>query len=192
MFNLIIFGPPGSGKGTQSKKITEKYNIKHISTGDILRNEVKQQTELGMKAQKLMEKGELVPDELLIKILHSVMDKNKETAGFIFDGFPRTLVQAKELDKLMEQIDDSIDLVISLEVPDDEVVSRLLKRAEIEGRKDDNRITIGNRLNVYKEQTSPLLDYYAEANKLEKVDGVGTVDEIFNSICKVIDKYLMI
>mgnify|MGYP006277625273 CR=1 FL=1 len=191
MFNLIIFGPPGSGKGTQSKKITEKYNIKHISTGDILRNEVKQQTELGMQAQSLMEKGELVPDELLIKILHSVMDKNKETAGFIFDGFPRTLVQAKELDKLMDQIDDSIDLVISLEVPDEEVVSRLLKRAEIEGRKDDNRITIGNRLNVYKEQTSPLLDYYAETNKLEKVDGVGTVDEIFDSICKVIDKYLM-
>jgi len=192
MFNLIIFGPPGSGKGTQSQKITDKYNIKHISTGDILRNEVKQQTELGMKAQKLMEKGDLVPDELLIKILHSVMDKNKGTAGFIFDGFPRTLVQAKELDKLMDRMDDSIDLVISLEVPDEEVVSRLLKRAEIEERKDDNRETIGNRLNVYKEQTSPLLDYYAEANKLEKVNGVGTIDEIFDNTCNVIDKYLMI
>lgn len=192
MFNLIIFGPPGSGKGTQSQKITEKYNIRHISTGDILRSEVKQQTQLGMQAQSLMEKGELVPDELLIKILHSVMDKNKDTAGFIFDGFPRTLVQARELDKLMERMNDSIDLVVSLDVPDEEVVSRLLKRAEIEGRKDDNRQTIENRLNVYKRQTSPLLEYYDEANKLEKVNGVGSVDDIFDSICKVIDKYLMI
>lgn len=191
MFNIIIFGPPGSGKGTQSVKIAEKFNIKHISTGDILRNEVKQQTELGMKAQSIMEKGELVPDELLIEILHSVIEKNKGVAGFIFDGFPRTLIQAKELDQLMEKIEDSINLVLSLEVGDEEVVKRLLKRAELEGRKDDNKETIENRLNVYRNQTAPLLDYYHEQEKLEKIKGVGSIEEIFNEICKVVDKYLM-
>ncbi len=191
MFNIIIFGPPGSGKGTQSVKIAEKFNVKHISTGDILRNEVKQQTELGMKAQSIMEKGELVPDELLIEILHSVIEKNRGVAGFIFDGFPRTLVQAKELDQLMDKINDNINLVLSLEVDDEEVVKRLLKRAELEGRKDDNKETIENRLHVYRNQTAPLLDYYDEHEKLEKIKGVGSVDEIFSDICKVIDKYLM-
>lgn len=190
MFNILIFGPPGSGKGTQAVRVSEKFNIKHISTGDILRSEVKQQTELGKKAQSIMEKGELVPDELLIEILHSVIEKNKSVAGFIFDGFPRTLVQAKELDQLMNEIDDSIDLVLSLNVHDDEVVTRLLKRAELEGRKDDNRETIQNRLDVYKRQTMPLLNYYKEQNKLEIIEGIGTIEDIFDEICNIIDRYL--
>ena len=190
MFNILIFGPPGSGKGTQATKIAQKYNIKHISTGDILRNEVKQRTELGEKARAIMERGELVPDELLIEILYSVIEKNTDVAGFIFDGFPRTLIQAQELDNLMKKIEDSIDLVISLDVHDNEIIGRLLKRAEIEGRKDDNRETIQNRLNVYKNQTMPLLDYYDQQNKLEKIDGIGSIDDIFQSVCQQVDKYL--
>lgn len=183
MFNLIIFGPPGSGKGTQSIKIAEKYNLKHISTGDILRNEVKEQTVLGKEAQSLMNNGALVPDELLIQILHSVIENNKDVAGFIFDGFPRTTVQADALDQLMLKVNSAINHVVSLEVDDDEVKKRLLKRAEIEGRKDDNEATINNRLDVYKNQTSPLLAYYSKQSKLKKVEGTGSIDDIFNSIC---------
>lgn len=183
MFNLILFGPPGSGKGTQSIKLAEKYMLKHVSTGDILRSEVKNQTVLGIKAQAIMNTGELVPDELLIEILHAVMEKNKNAKGFIFDGFPRTIVQAKALDQLMVKMHVSINNVISLEVEDEEVVNRLLKRAEIEGRKDDNAETINNRLNVYKSQTAPLLDYYEEQNKLNKVVGEGSVEDIFKVIC---------
>lgn len=186
MFNLILFGPPGSGKGTQSIKLAEKYNLKHISTGDILRNEVKQQTELGKKAQAIMNTGKLVPDELLIEILHSVIDNNKDVKGFIFDGFPRTIVQAEALDALMVKVNSGISKVISLEVADDEVLKRLLKRAEIEGRKDDNTETIGTRLNVYKSQTAPLLDYYEKQNKLNKVVGEGSVEDIFKVICSKI------
>lgn len=188
MFNLILFGPPGSGKGTQSVKIAEKYQLKHVSTGDILRNEIKNETELGLRVKDIIEKGELVPDELLIQILHSVMDKNKDVNGFIFDGFPRTIVQAEALDELMGSIGVQISKVISLDVADEEVIARLLKRAEIEGRKDDNEETINNRLSVYKNQTSPLLDYYAKQNKLFKVDGVGSIDEIFDSICECLDQ----
>lgn len=183
MFNLILFGPPGSGKGTQSIKLAEKYNLKHVSTGDILRSEVKQQTVLGKKAQTIMNTGELVPDELLIEILHSVIENNKEVKGFIFDGFPRTTVQAEALDQLMLKVNSSICQVVSLDVADDEVLTRLLKRAEIEGRKDDNAETITIRLNVYKTQTAPLLVYYNKQNKLYKVVGEGSVEEIFKDIC---------
>ncbi len=188
MFNLILFGPPGSGKGTQSVKIAEKYQLKHVSTGDILRAEVKNETELGIKARDIMERGELVPDELLIQILHSVMENNKDVKGFIFDGFPRTIVQAGALDKLMTKLNVGISNVISLDVADEEVIARLLKRAEIESRKDDNKETINNRLSVYKNQTSPLLDYYTKQDKLIKIVGVGSIDDIFNSICEKLDK----
>lgn len=188
MFNLIIFGPPGSGKGTQSVKVAEKYQLKHVSTGDILRNEIKNQTELGLKVKDVIERGELVSDELLIQILHSVMGNNTDVKGFIFDGFPRTIVQAKALDELMDKIGVGISNVISLDVADEEVIARLLKRAETEGRKDDNKETINNRLSVYKNQTSPLLDYYDKQGKLIRVDGVGSIDDIFNSICEKLDK----
>jgi len=187
MFNLILFGPPGSGKGTQSIKLAEKYMLKHVSTGDILRNEVNNQTVLGIKAKAIMNTGELVPDELLIEILHAVMENNKNAKGFIFDGFPRTTVQAKALDQLMVKMNVSINSVISLEVEDGEVVKRLLKRAEIEGRKDDNAETINNRLNVYKSQTCPLLEYYDKQKKLHRIEGIGTVDSIFKNICSKLD-----
>lgn len=187
MFNLILFGPPGSGKGTQSKKLAKKCMLKHVSTGDILRSEVKEQTELGKKAQLIMTTGELVPDELLIEILHSVMENNKEVRGFIFDGFPRTIIQAEALDKLMAEEKTGIDKVFSLEVDDDEVIARLLKRAGIEGRKDDNTETINKRLSVYKKQTSPLLDYYDKQGKLMRIEGIGSIDAIFEKICAKID-----
>jgi len=188
MFNLILFGPPGSGKGTQSIKIAEKCQLKHISTGDILRSEIKNRTELGLKVKDVIERGELVSDDLLIQILHSVMGCNTDVKGFIFDGFPRTIVQAQALDKLMDTCNVNVSYVISLDVADEEVISRLLKRAEIEGRKDDNKETINNRLSVYKNQTSPLLDYYDKQGKLVRVDGVGSIDDIFGAICEKLDK----
>lgn len=187
MFNLILFGPPGSGKGTQSKKIAEKFQLKHVSTGDILRKEIKNETELGLKVREGIERGELVSDELLIQILHTVLDSNKEIKGFIFDGLPRTIVQAKALDELMAKLNVGVTTVISLNVADEEVVARLLKRAEIEGRKDDNKKTINNRLGIYKKQTSPLLNYYDKQNKLIKVDGIGSIEDIFHSICKKLE-----
>jgi adenylate kinase len=187
MCNLILFGPPGSGKGTQSKKLAEKCMLKHVSTGDILRNEVKTQTVLGKKAQAIMNTGELVPDELLIEILHAVIDNNKSVKGFIFDGFPRTVFQAEALDALMLEVNSGIKKVFSLEVADDEVITRLLKRAEIEGRKDDNTKTINKRLSVYKKQTSPLLNYYDKQGKLNKIEGAGNIDAIFDKICAKID-----
>ncbi len=188
MFNLILFGPPGSGKGTQSIKIAEKCLLKHVSTGDILRNEIKNETELGLKVKDVIERGELVSDELLIQILHSVMENNKDVKGFIFDGFPRTIVQASALDKLMSKLGIEISNVISLDVADEEVIARLLKRAETEGRKDDNKETINNRLSVYKSQTSPLLEYYNKQGKLVRIDGVGSIDDIFDTICFKLDK----
>lgn len=188
MFNLIIFGPPGSGKGTQSVKIAEKFKLKHVSTGDILREEVKNQTDLGLKVHRMMERGELVPDELLIQILYSVMKNNKHVSGFIFDGFPRTIIQAKALDTLMQQLKSEIFRVISLDVSDKEVIARLLRRAEIEGRKDDNLETINKRLVIYKNQTSPLLDFYHTQNKLIKIKGKGSVEDIFNLIILKLDK----
>jgi adenylate kinase len=182
MFNLILFGPPGSGKGTQSVKIAEKFQLKHISTGEILRNEIKKKSKLGLLAKALIDKGELVPDNLLIEILYSVFENNKGVKGFIFDGFPRTIFQAEELDKLLSKLNDGIFKVISLDVADEEVIGRLLKRAEIERRKDDNKETINNRLKVYKQQTAPLLNYYKNQDKLVMIDGVGSVDDIFNVI----------
>jgi len=187
MFNLIIFGPPGSGKGTQSIKIAEKYRLIHISTGDIFRNEIRNKTEIGLKVKSITEKGELVPDELLIEILKSVMDKHKETKGFVFDGFPRTIVQAEDLDNLMKEEKSSISLVIALEVHEEELIARLLNRAIETGRKDDTEEVIQNRLKVYNKQTKPLIDFYKKQNKFELVHGVGSIDDIFNELCEVID-----
>ncbi len=188
MYNLILFGPPGSGKGTQSVKIAEKYNLVHISTGDIFRREIKGQTPLGVKVQNIIEKGELVPDDLLVDILRSALQKAGSPAGFVFDGFPRTLRQAGDLDKLLAETGESVSLVLALEVDEEEVVKRLLKRAQLEGRKDDTEDVIRNRMKVYHAQTSPLMDYYAKQGKFVSLHGVGSVDDIFASICGVIDK----
>jgi adenylate kinase len=190
MLNLIIFGPPGSGKGTQSEKVAEKYNLAHISTGDIFRSEIRNKTPLGLKVQSIIEKGELVPDEVLLEILENALDKRAGKAGYIFDGFPRTLQQAQDLDALMKKRNEQITLVIALVVDQDEVVKRLLKRAKLEGRKDDTEEVILNRMNVYQKQTAPLIDYYQKQNKFEKVKGVGSIDDIFDAITQTVEPYL--
>jgi len=189
MFNLILFGPPGSGKGTQSIKIAEKYKLAHISTGDIFRHEIKNKTELGLRVQGIIEKGELVPDELLVELLKNAMGKFKDVDGFIFDGFPRTCQQAEDLDVLMTSSKDSVSLVLALEVNEEEVIQRLLKRAQEQGRKDDCDEVIRNRMSVYHKQTSPLIEYYKKQNKYTSLYGVGGIDDIFTNICKVIDQH---
>jgi adenylate kinase len=186
MLNLIIFGPPGSGKGTQSLKLADKYKLVHISTGDIFRSEIKNKTELGLKVQGIIERGELVPDELLKDILRTALKRHPGASGFLFDGFPRTIQQAEDLESLMKELGSDITSVIALEVDDEEVVKRLLKRAEIEGRKDDTEDVIRNRLNVYKKQTTPLLEFYQKKSILGNVNGIGSIDTIFDSICRTI------
>ena len=190
MFNLVIFGPPGSGKGTQSVKIADKYNLAHISTGDIFRSEIKNKTELGLKVQGIIEKGELVPDDLLVELLENAMKKYKNIEGYIFDGYPRTIQQARDLDLLLKKSVDCVTLVLALEVDEEEIIQRLLKRAQEQGRKDDTEAVIRNRLEVYNKQTRPLIEYYNEQGKFLSVEGVGSIDEIFNNICSVIDRHM--
>lgn len=187
MFNLILFGPPGSGKGTQSSRIAEKYELVHISTGDIFRREIRNKSELGLKVQSIIEKGELVPDDLLVDILRSALKQAGNPNGFIFDGFPRTIRQAEDLDKLLNETGETVTLVLSLDVDEEEVVTRLTKRALLEGRKDDTEDVIRNRMKVYHSQTHPLMEYYNQQKKFKPLTGVGSVDDIFTNICKVID-----
>jgi len=190
MFNFILFGPPGSGKGTQSVKIAEKYNLVHISTGDIFRKNIREKTPLGLKVQSIIEKGELVSDALLIEILGDALNQYSKARGFVFDGFPRTIQQANDLDTLLSKKNESVSLVLSLEVGDDEILKRLLKRAEIEGRKDDTKEVIENRIQIYNKQTQPLIDFYKNKNKFQALHGIGGIDEIFAGICKIIDKHI--
>jgi len=190
MFNLVLFGTPGSGKGTQSVKIAKEYNLGHISTGDIFRNEIKNKTELGLKVKSLIENGILVPDELLIAILENAMNKFNGVNGFVFDGFPRTIHQAEELDELLASRNDCVSMVLALEVNNSEILQRLLKRAAEEGRKDDTEEVIKNRLDVYSLQTSPLIEYYKFQGKFKSVYGIGSVDEIFGNICQIIKAQL--
>ncbi|NQT78675.1 MAG: adenylate kinase [Bacteroidetes bacterium] len=187
MFNIIIFGPPGSGKGTQSVKIAEKYGLTHISTGDIFRSEIKARTALGLRVVSIIEQGALVPDELLLDLLKSAMDKHPGTGGFLFDGYPRTLQQANDLEVLLQENNTAVNIVLALDVQDDELMQRLLNRAKIEGRKDDTETVIANRLGIYHSQTKPLMDHYDDKGKLEQVQGTGSIEEIFNSLCNVID-----
>jgi adenylate kinase len=186
MFNLILFGPPGAGKGTQAIKIAKKYGWIHVSTGDILRSEVSQGTSLGLKVKVVMEAGILVSDELLIKIMESVFRKNNTAGGFVLDGFPRTLNQAKELDRMLEKLGTKVSLILSLDVDEEELVMRLLKRSQDQGRKDDTEEVIKNRLVQYHKHTKPLIEYYEEKKLLKNVRGVGTIDEIFTALCKSI------
>jgi adenylate kinase len=189
MFNIVIFGPPGAGKGTQSKFIIDKYKLMHLSTGDILRAEIAGNTELGTEAKKLIEKGELVPDEMVIKMVKNKIDNNTDQKGFIFDGFPRTSEQAEALDGILGEKGTSVSVMISLEVQEDELVDRLLKRAEKEGRADDNIDVIKNRIKVYNSVTSQVADYYNKKNRYRSVDGTGSVEEIFDRICSAVDEY---
>jgi len=186
MFNLILFGPPGAGKGTQAIKIAGRFEWKHVSTGDILRAEVSQGTPLGMKVKTVMEAGHLVSDELLIEIMESVFRANTNVKGFVLDGFPRTLKQAEELDNMLEGLGEKITRVLSLEVNEDELVNRLLKRAQEQGRKDDTKEVIKNRLLQYHHHTKPLIDYYKGKKLFKEVKGEGTIDDIFEQLCTVI------
>lgn len=186
MLNLILFGTPGSGKGTQSVKIAEKYKLGHISTGDIFRSEIKNKTELGLKVEKIIERGCLVSDELLIEILDNAMKKFSDVEGFVLDGFPRTIRQAEELDELLGSRNECVSLVLALDVNPDEVLQRLMKRAAQEGRKDDTEEVIKKRLNVYYHQTSPLIEYYQKQGKYKSVHGIGSVEDIFENICNTI------
>lgn len=187
MLNIIIFGAPGAGKGTQSISIAQKYNLVHISTGDILRNEIKLQTELGKQAKAFIDKGELVPDHLLIAIIRSVMEKNKDAKGIILDGFPRTYVQAEALDILLSGSYSPVSIVLVLEAEEGELVKRLLLRAKELSRSDDKEEVIRQRLTVYQQQTSPLIEYYQKQGKLRKVYGMGKIEDIFQNLCKEID-----
>ena len=188
MFNLILFGPPGSGKGTQSEKLLSRYNFKHLSTGDLLRSEIQNQTPLGLEAKNLMDKGHLVPDEVVIAMISSALDANPNTKGFLFDGFPRTSNQAEALDNLLELKKTQIDVMLALEVSEEELVKRLLKRGETSGRIDDNNdMVVRERILEYHRKTAPVAEHYKRANKVVIVKGEGTVDEIFAALCKEID-----
>ncbi len=188
MFNLILFGPPGSGKGTQSEKLIAAYGLKHLSTGDLLRSEIAQQTALGLEAKKIMDKGQLVPDEVVIGMISSALDANADAKGFLFDGFPRTAAQAEALDKLLDLKNTSIAVMLALNVSEEELVRRLLKRGETSDRSDDtNENVIRERIAVYNSKTSAVADYYKSFDKVIELKGEGTVDEIFGRLCKEID-----
>ena len=188
MLNIVIFGAPGSGKGTQSERIVEKYGINHISTGDVLRAEIKNGTELGKTAKGYIDQGQLIPDELMIDILASVFDSFKDSKGVIFDGFPRTIAQAEALKKMLAERGQDVSVMVDLEVPEDELMVRLIKRGKDSGRADDNEETIKKRLHVYHSQTSPLIDWYKNEKKYQHINGLGTMDGIFADICEAIDK----
>ncbi len=191
MLNLILFGPPGAGKGTQSEKLIAKYNLSHISTGDLLRAERAAGTELGNLANDFISKGELVPDAVVIGMVKNFMMSHSEAAGFIFDGFPRTIPQAEALDVMLQDFEASISIVLGLEVEEDELVKRLLLRGQSSGRVDDqDENTIRNRFQEYQNKTLPLAGFYAGQNKYVGVQGIGDIDAIFNSLCKEIDAVL--
>ena len=193
MKNIVIFGAPGSGKGTQSDLMIKKYGFGHISTGDVLRNEIKNETELGKTAKQYIDKGQLIPDELMVSILASVYDSfGKEHKGVIFDGFPRTIPQAEALKSMLNERGHKIAAMIELDVPEDELMTRLIKRGQESGRSDDNEETIKKRLDVYHNQslfnqTAPLIEWYSKENLHHHINGLGELDRIFGDICNVID-----
>ncbi|MDR0835230.1 MAG: adenylate kinase [Tannerella sp.] len=186
MLNLIIFGAPGSGKGTQSELMKKNYNLAHISTGDVLRQEIKNETTLGKTAQQYIDKGQLVPDELICDILDNVLETVKNGEGVIFDGFPRTISQAEALEKILAKRGWDVSLLIDLQVEEDVLINRLLERGKISGRSDDNEETIKSRLDVYHSQTAPLADYYKKKGKRVAINGTGAIEDIFNRIDKSI------
>ena len=189
MFNLILFGPPGSGKGTQSDKLVAKYGLKHLSTGNLLRQEIADKTDLGIAAKNYIDNGQLVPDEVVIGMVDSFFEQNKDSKGFLFDGFPRTEAQAIALDVLLNRKNTAIAAVLALEVTEEELVKRLLNRGKTSGRSDDtDESVIRKRFTVYKNETSPVANHYLQANKFESIPGEGSVEDIFNALCAAIDK----
>lgn len=190
MFNLILFGPPGSGKGTQSANIVQQFNLNHISTGDLLREEVSNQTPLGIEAKKYMDQGMLVPDEVVIGMISSKIDESPNARGFIFDGFPRTKAQAIALDKLLDFKKSPINLVLALEVPEEELTKRILHRAITSGRTDDTEEVIKKRVNEYRSKTEVVAAYYDESEKVKRIYGQGSVEEIFSLLSAEIEKHI--
>jgi adenylate kinase len=189
MLNLILFGPPGSGKGTQSEKLIIKYGLKHLSTGDLLRSEIAQQTTLGMEAKNFMDKGQLVPDAVVIGMIRSAIENNPAVKGFLFDGFPRTAAQAAALDQLMELKNTTIKMMLAMEVGEKELMSRLLKRGETSGRSDDtNEEVVKARIVEYHNKTAAVADYYNQFKKVVTIKGEGSIDDIFNALCNEIDQ----
>jgi adenylate kinase len=188
MFNLILFGPPGSGKGTQSERLISKYGLKHLSTGDLLRSEIAGQTPLGQAAKSFMDKGQLVPDEVVIEMISSALDNNPQANGFLFDGFPRTTAQAEALDKLLTQKNTEIAIVLALQVSPEELVKRLVNRGLTSGRSDDsNEDIIINRIAEYERKTASVAEYYRKYGKVTYIKGEGNIDKIFDALCKKID-----
>ncbi len=183
MYNLILFGPPGSGKGTQSEKLVEKYGLVHLSTGNLLREEIANRTELGLAASDYMQKGQLVPDAVVIGMIACAIDNNVHTNGFLFDGFPRTVAQAEGLDEMLEQRGSPIDLVLALQVSEEELLNRMLKR----GRSDDKEEVIRERKQVYERQTAPVADHYAKMGKVINVNGERSESEVFDALCNHIN-----
>jgi adenylate kinase len=188
MTNLVLFGPPGSGKGTQAAYLIEKYHLVHISTGDLFRYEMGNNTPLGQEAKAYMAKGELVPDSITIGMLRNKVEKHPDAKGFIFDGFPRTIPQAEALDALLQSMGTEVSGLIALEVDDTEIVDRILKRGQTSGRADDNdEATVRKRISVYKSETAPVFDYYANKGKSMNVNGLGTIDEIAARLSAAVD-----
>jgi adenylate kinase len=189
MLNIVLFGPPGAGKGTQAVNLIEKYKLVHLSTGDILRGELAAKSPLGIEAKKFMDKGELVPDEVVIGMIEVKLDLNAKANGFIFDGFPRTNAQARALDNLLEKKKTAISLMTALDVDKQELINRLMGRGKVSGRADDQDISvIENRINVYNRETAPVIDYYSKQSKFKAVNGMGTIEDIFGRLCQEIDK----
>jgi adenylate kinase len=189
MINIVLFGKPGAGKGTQAEFLKEKYNLTHLSTGDIFRFNIKNDTELGQLAKTYMDKGDLVPDEVTIQMLQSEVDKNPHSAGFLFDGFPRTLAQAAALDAFLESKNQNITATVGIEADDEILIQRLLERGKTSGRPDDqDEEKIRNRYQEYNEKTAPLMDYYKTQDKFHAVNGIGTIDEVTQRLSKVINQ----
>ena len=188
MLNIILFGPPGAGKGTQSARLIGKYGLVHLSTGDVFRYNIKNQTELGVLAKSFIDKGQLVPDEVTNQMVKDFIARNNNNKGFIFDGYPRTIAQGKNLDRILEEYQANVTSMIALKVDEDELVNRLLERGKSSGRPDDqDEAIIRNRFKVYNDETSPLADFYAKKEKFIAVKGKGSIDEIFQNLCKAID-----
>lgn len=188
MINLILFGPPGSGKGTQAKFLVDKYQLLHISTGDLFRYEMGNDTPLGLEAKSYIEKGELVPDSVTVGMLANKVKANPDVAGYIFDGFPRTVNQAQALDKLLAENDQEVSALLMLDVPDEELVKRLLERGKSSGRADDqDESIIQNRIEVYKSETTPVFDYYVDKNKSQRIKGLGSIEEIAGRLSTAVE-----
>ncbi|MDU0371649.1 adenylate kinase [Hymenobacter endophyticus] len=190
MLNLVLFGPPGAGKGTQSQKLIARYNLVHLSTGDLLRAQISQGTELGLRAKKLMDEGLLVPDEVVIGMIGSALKDNKQASGFIFDGFPRTVPQAESLDRLLAEHETKVSCMVALEVAEEELVKRLLERGKTSGRPDDqNEDKIRKRVTVYNTETAQVAGYYANQQKFHALNGIGAIEDIFGQICTILDEH---